>query len=489
MTNPKMELAFREPAKRITKKNRTAQRGEALNTVINWKNTTNGAYDGEKLYRYLFDEAYKVTGAADAVEMWRIQKTCLLVGKKVIGKARIGSTVNALDQGGSQGVKLIKGSIVTERDANGRTQTGLYHLFIPAFDALEGFFDVYGKCIVETPEKPLKGIDGDIIYIGSKQFIKNTRDGLKNDARELNEYIRQFPNTLDEACRDSVEKSTFNIGKIYQQIEHNANLVINPIVRGNFVWQGGNRDTFVEFHPSPEGRFYVAWMPKPEDSNKKIMRYGQPHPENSHVGVGGVDSYDIDATVDSRSSKGAFLFYNKRHFLGDHTPVNLFVLEYAARPPKATIFYEDVLMAAVYYGYPLLIENNKQRIIHYFEERGYINYVMKRPDFLKPKNTRYVTNDYGVPSNSQDVIDQHAQAIEAYIEDYVGFNPETGDYGRMYFDRTLEDWIGYDISDRTKSDLTIASGLALLGAQKRVAPQTFEQKNNKKFFRKFKFNA
>ena len=49
-TNPRMELAFREPSKRITKNNKTTQTGEALNTVINWKNTTNNAYDGEKLH-------------------------------------------------------------------------------------------------------------------------------------------------------------------------------------------------------------------------------------------------------------------------------------------------------------------------------------------------------------------------------------------------------------------------------------------------------
>ena len=38
-TNPRMELAFREPSKRITKNNKTSMRGDALNTVINWKNT------------------------------------------------------------------------------------------------------------------------------------------------------------------------------------------------------------------------------------------------------------------------------------------------------------------------------------------------------------------------------------------------------------------------------------------------------------------
>ena len=56
-TNPRMELAFREPSKRITKKNKTSQKGDALNTIINWKNTTNNAYDGEKLHMLYLDEA------------------------------------------------------------------------------------------------------------------------------------------------------------------------------------------------------------------------------------------------------------------------------------------------------------------------------------------------------------------------------------------------------------------------------------------------
>ena len=56
--------------------------------------------------------------------------------------------------------------------------------------------------------------------------------------------------------------------------------------------------------------------------------------------------------------------------------------------------------------------------------------------------------------------------FEAYVEEHVGINSETGEMGRMYFQRTLEDWIGYKIDNRTKYDLTISSGLALLGAQK-----------------------
>ena len=487
-TNPRMELAFREPAKRITKTNKTGQRGEALNTLINWKNTTNGAYDGEKTYRLFIDEFAKFAKPADLLEMWRIEKTCLIVGRNIIGKARLGSTINPLDKGGREGVRLIADSDVMERDANGRTKSGLYHLFIPAYEALEGFFDIYGKPVVEDPKKPIMGIDGKPIDIGAKTYLKNTRRGLENDARELNEHVRQFPWTIGEACRDSVNGSTFNLGKIYQQIEHNMDIYPNPVIRGNFVWRGGVRDSVVDWHPSPEGRFWATWLPSPEQSNKKKMVDGMVVPANDHIGVGGVDSYDINQTVDARSSKGAFLFFNKFH-MDDTAPTNTFVLEYAERPPTATMFYEDLLMASVYYGYPLLIENNKRRVIVYFEERGYIGYVMKKPDFLRAKNSRYTMDDYGVPTNSADVIDQHAQAIEAYIEDFVGFNQDKGVMGNMYFHRTLEDWIKFRIDDRTKSDLSIAAGFSLLGAQRKRKEKKIADLSKMKWVRTYKFNA
>ena len=68
-TNPRMELAFREPAKRITKKNKTTSRGEALDTIINWKNTTNNAYDGSKTHMLFLDEAGKWLNPNDIREV------------------------------------------------------------------------------------------------------------------------------------------------------------------------------------------------------------------------------------------------------------------------------------------------------------------------------------------------------------------------------------------------------------------------------------
>ena len=167
-TNPRMELAFREPSKRITKNNKTSRTGDALNTIINWKNTTNNAYDGEKLHMLYLDEAdSKWEKPVDIREAWRIERTCLIVGRRIVGKALVGSTVNPMDKGGEEYKTLWEDSDPNERNANGRTKSGLYRLFIPAYDALEGFFDEYGNAVTEDPDGTVRGIDDEDIDVKS----------------------------------------------------------------------------------------------------------------------------------------------------------------------------------------------------------------------------------------------------------------------------------------------------------------------------------
>lgn len=482
-TNPRMELAFREPSKRITKNNKTSHKGEALDTIVNWKNTTANAYDGEKLHMLYLDEAGKWERPLDIQDVWRIHRTCLIVGRRVIGKALVGSTVNPLDRGGSQFKKLYYNSDPYERNSNGRTKSGLYKIFIPAYDALEGFFDKHGNPVINDPKKPVEGLDGEVIDIGAKTYLNNERKALMGDPYELNEVIRQFPFSEDEAFRDSTKSSHFNIGKIYEQISHNEEVYPSPVVRGNFMWKGGVQDSEVVWSPDKNGKWRVSWLPPQDIRNKKISKHGKYHPGNPLIGVGGVDSYDLDKTVDGRGSKGACHFYNK--FNMQH-PSNIFIAEYAERPPLARIFYEDILMASVFYGYPLLIENNKYGIVRYFEARGYDEYVMNRPEHLTPPGSSHNVKTKGIPSNSKDVIQAHAQAIEAYVHEHVGLNNDTGSYGRMYFNRTLEDWIGFNIDDRTKFDMTISAGLALLGSQKAVKEVKKSDMSEKVFLRRYK---
>jgi len=223
--------------------------------------------------------------------------------------------------------------------------------------------------------------------------------------------------------------------------------------------------------PNKSGRFKISWVPIFEMQNRMRLKNGVKYPANDHIGAFGCDSYDISGTVDGIGSNGALHGLTK--FSMEEAPSNQFFLEYVARPQTAEIFFEDVLMACVFYGMPILAENNKPRLLYHFKRRGYRGYSMNRPDKIYNKLSVTEKEIGGIPNSSVDMKQSHAAAIESYIEKHVGQN-EQG-YGNMYFSRTLEDWAKFDINNRTKFDASISSGLAIMACNKNLYAPTQER--------------
>jgi len=273
----------------------------------------------------------------------------------------------------------------------------------------------------------------------------------------------------------------FNLTKIYQQIDYNDSLITEHFVtRGGFHWKNGIKDSEVIWTPHSRGRFLVSWMPDKILQNRVINKRGIKYPDNDHLGSFGCDSYDISGTVGGGGSNGSL--HGMTKFNMDDAPSNEFFLEYVARPQTAEIFFEEVLMACVFYGMPILVENNKPRLLYHFKNRGYRGFCMNRPDKHYTKLSRTEKELGGIPNSSEDVKQAHAAAIESYIEKYVGLDlqesyREADLMGSMYFNRTLEDWARFDINNRTKFDATISSGLAVMANQKHLYMP--EQKQSK----------
>ena len=484
MDKPKTELAYRVPASKITKKNMhniDSDPIEGLNTTIDWKNTDDNSYDGEKLLLLIHDESGKWLKPNNILNNWRVTKTCLRLGNRVIGKCMMGSTSNALTKGGSEFKKLYYDSDPKTRNANGQTKSGLYSLFIPMEWNMEGFIDRYGMPVLEPHESPIEGINGDYIYGDAISYWENEVESMKNDADALNEFYRQFPRTESHAFRDESKQSLFNLTKIYQQIDYNDEMIKEHfITRGSFHWENGIKDSRVIFSPDKAGRFLISWTPNKNLQNRVVTRNGIKYPGNEHLGAFGCDSYDISGTVGGGGSNGALHGLTK--FNMDDAPSNEFFLEYVARPQTAEIFYEDVLMACVFYGMPILVENNKPRLLYHFKNRGYRGFSMNRPDKSFNKLSKTEKELGGIPNSSEDVKQAHAAAIESYIEKYIGMDfdgtfRDTEQIGSMPFNRTLEDWARFDISNRTKHDASISSGLAIMACQRHLyQPEKKESK-------------
>lgn len=475
MDKPKTELAFRVPASKITKKNMYDIEAEeilGLDTTIDWKNTDDNSYDGEKLLLLVHDESGKWIKPNNILNNWRVTKTCLRLGSKIIGKCLMGSTSNALAKGGSNFKKLYEDSDPATRNANGQTKSGMYSLFIPMEYNMEGFIDQYGHPVFYAPEKPVKGVDGEMIKGGAIDYWEAEVESMKGDPDALNEFYRQFPRTESHAFRDESKQSLFNLTKIYQQIDYADSLVKEHyLTRGSFSWENGIKDSRVIFRPDKRGRFNISWFPKAGLQNRWVEKRGIKFPGNEHLGSFGCDSYDISGTVGGGGSNGALHGMTKFHM--DDAPTNQFFLEYVARPQTAEIFFEEVLMACVFYGMPILIENNKPRLLYHFKNRGYRGFCMNRPDKHLNKLSKTERELGGIPNSSEDVKQAHAAAIESYIEKHVGIDMdgtfrENGEIGEMPFVRTLEDWARFDISNRTAFDATISSGLAVMANQKHL---------------------
>ena len=495
MERPKTELSYKVPSRRLTRKTiqattTTAEEGDqmGLDTTIDWKNTGDNSYDGEKLQILVHDESGKWEKPDNILNNWRVTKTCLRLGSKIVGKCMMGSTSNALDKGGSNFKKIYNDSDLTKkkRNRNGQTASGLYALFIPMEWNFEGFIDKFGFPVFDTPETPVEGIDGELIYNGVIDHWENEADGLKDNADALNEYYRQFPRTEKHAFRDETKESIFNLSRIYEQIDFNEEMVASGYVTtGSFQWKNGVKDTQVQFYPNPNGRFKISWILPTDMQNNIEVKNGIKYPGNKAFGAFGCDSYDISGTTDGGGSNGS-LHGLTSFSLSPDVPKSQFFLEYIARPQTAEIFFEDVLMAIVFYGMPILAENNKPRLLYHLKRRGYRGFSMNRPDKVRNKLSVTEKELGGIPNTSEDIRQAHASAIESYIEENVGITNE--EHGRMYFQRTLEDWSKFNINNRTKFDASISSGLAIMACQRHLYAPRAERQTRKIDFGFSKYN-
>lgn len=488
------KMDFGKPSEntRDAKKKRDTSTDDYLNTKVDWRNSTTLAYDSTKLVRYFCDEAGKRERPQNMLDHWANIKPTMLVGGLVVGKTIMGSTLNPKDRGGSEYITLYYGSDVTKRNENGRTATGLYSFFLPAHKNYEDFTDKYGICHeMVNPGDFFYNARGIKKTVGSLQYLEaEFKSARTMGPKAYNNTRRLDPITIDDAFRDELRSQLFDIEKINSQIKYNRNPEIEAkLMRGNFDWKDGLKDTTVVWKPSSDGRFLITWIPDEDMRSKWVRKNIFGHlckcPVNEHIGAFGCDPYDQTAVIDAKlvsnengveydkGSKGALHGLTGMN-LGD-VPSNHFFLEYIARPKTADMFFEDVLMACVFYSMPVLVENNKKLMLKHFRTRGYRGFIMSR--FDKDVNRLSVDEKElgGLPNSSEDIKNYHWSAIEEYVDKYVGeYKAEEGEtpireegiVGNMYFNRTLQDWLKFDVANRTRYDASISSGFAIMAVNR-----------------------
>jgi hypothetical protein len=462
---------------------------EGIDTYIRHYSTALNSMDGgKKVFRSAVDECGKFPKDVPFNRYWNVIKTSHRQGSRIVGKAMVGSTVNSKKKGGAEFESVYNQSNQYERNPNGQTASGLYKLFIPAYLGFEGKYDEYGFSIVDNPKVKIMTDEGIYTTVGSREYLENEAKALERNPEDLNEQLRQFPFTEKDAFRDESGDCEFNIIKLSEQEDHNKEeleeifdgvkiLGNNDIERGNFTWRNGVQDTEVIWNPNPIGRFWIKkeCHPPIEFRNKKEKKFKNGitayAPIGEHLGGFGVDPYNRDKSADGRGSKGAIHLSTTTNV--STLPNESFILEYIDRAKKVTIFFEEVLMAMVYYSIPMLSELSNEAFLQYIYDRGYRHYSLNNP-FKNYQELSHTEKKLGgAPPQSTKIADQQFYAIESYIEDNIGIahdnrNRPKGTMGNMPFTRTLEQWREVDLADRTKYDAFISSSLSRLACQRRI---------------------
>jgi hypothetical protein len=477
LDSPK-EFEFASPLTNTkeAKKSKTNNADEYLNNLVDYQPTKDDSYDGQAMFMYLGDEAGKWKKPSDYIQHFGQVSPTMLEGGEVVGKAFIGSTVGAMSKGGEQFEKMYHSSDVTKRnEVTQMTSSGLYGYFLPAQDNMSSFTDIYGICHKERPKNNVKNIKGKLILTGAVDFLISQEESKRKESdRALNEQYRAFPRIIEHAFRDESGEGVFNKTKLYEQIEYNKKTMDEEkYVVGNFDWVG-TIDGDVEFQPNPHGRFKVSWMPSIVDNTEALQNRvkevnGKFYPLNTECVRFGCDPFSYKSTHGA-GSKGSI--HGKTLTLPEGgAPSNKFVVEYIARPPDETTFFEDVIKVIRFYGAPILIESNRLDLLRHLRNRGYRGFAMDRMDRVKLNDNE---KEYGGQMMSgKDMLDSHMGAIGTWIQNFVGIYQDEikklrpiGEMGDIPFNETLTDWLKFDPDDRTKFDATISSGLAIMACQK-----------------------
>lgn len=437
-TTPKSEIRFYKTSVK-GKLSKADDLGDELESVIDFRSSDTNAYDGYKLKRYLVDEVFKTT-EVDIRKRHNAHRECLVdpITNTIIGKVLYTSTVDLVEGKMDTYRKFWKDSNQENKTDNNRTRTGLYRHFRSAAESIQP--DKYGKVDVQRNTK----------------FILNELEGLKDSPQDYDEYRRRYPLSVEDAFRPTASNCLYDVQKLSDRLDL-LNLFEPKYIVGDFRWiDPDDYSKGVKFIEKKNGYFKLS-----KDIDYKSPEWNQvsysgskPTPRNKAKFVLGCDPFDHKTTVDNRKSNGAGSVFYKFDPLNP-LKSDKFVLIYCARPPKPSMFYDDMLKACWFFGCQMMFEDNKQGIRMYFDGVGADKFLFNVPG----------RNEPGIPAT----VKTH-EAISNHTMEYITDCIDLVDYPEL-----ISDWMEFDINNTTKFDLAMASGYTLMAAN-RMTPKVEDKK-------------
>jgi hypothetical protein len=487
---PKDRMRFDSPSTRLATGKKT------LGGIIDFATTKEGSfYDGKKQYYHLSDENGKLRDV-DANERLGVVLPTLEEGANIKGFIALPSTVEEMDsRGGAEFYQLNEQSSFYDRDKMGRTKTGLARYFDTAVNGFGGYVDIFGKGVIFDPDKKdmwkIKGgkTVGSLTHITSRRK-KLEESGKVDDKDVLIQYKQRFPIEYMEAFSNSGGGVGFDDMVLSEQMNDLRLMDAEGRAkyrRANLLWEkpDGTRLTPEEFvglgyHRIPnitdswnvivelnsEGSIIISKLPSLKNAKQKKGKHWYPMMSGVFTASNDTFTHYTEREKGSKvnrsktgTSKGALTVFwemeesDKQKDVAEMESYR-FVLSYLDRPSD-DVFNEICLMACVLYGADMFPENNIDNTIKWFEDRGYLGYLLYDVDVStgKPK-----------PKAGFKAGSETKQRLFKLLANYIKNHAR-----RTWHPDIVGQWVAIkNIEDMTHYDLITSTGGCLLGSESRM---------------------
>lgn len=452
--DPNDELRFFNPSRRGASAD--DEQEEALNSWIDFGASGEAVYDGPELDTYGSDESGKTKRPVSIKERQNTVRYCSEIDGEFLHRKQWYTTTVEIDEDKKGNLEednyefqeLTAMSNPLERDDNGRTMSGLYTYFLPAYKGM--YFDKYGY---PDEEK-------------AKVYLLNTRRKLEQEGktRELSSFKRKNPMTFKEAFSADGEQTLYDPEKLNGQLDDILWASKTLVEKGDLIWKDGyevkrphptKTNEFiantVEWVINPNGKFEKVrgWMPK--EANNVYERGGVFFPNNKNSIKMACDPFKYDKTKDKRRSNcAAFAYQVSDAMFPDEVYDDMFVMRYVYRENSTRLANMDVLKMAWFCGSEVLFERNVDHWKRDFAEMQCHGFLMWLPN----------EQECGIMSDGRgNTIQTICNYTEAYINKFIH---------KVYFKELImkeTGWLGFKVEDTEKFDEPMSAGYCLIAVK------------------------
>lgn len=428
--------------------------------------TKEDGFDGPKIYCSWLDEFMKYESPYPQIFFDKSSEATKLQ-HEIVGKQYLTCyPPEDNSRGFYEARKIWKECMLSTKNSEGQTKSGLYKFFLGALNATEGTFDWYGNA------------DQALAY--RKNHAR--RDQAKGDRVALQRLKRQYPEKETEMWEAGGSGSAFDNIRLSEQkklVEQEEENGAKLFVDGNLEWTGEPYNSpvvWVELSPEQidaghVGRFRCFEKLMPDEINRiinehSIDMYGNYRPTDDAICVTSVDPTDYrQASEAAEGSKNSIICGavedTVRNTRFNRIASNIPFFEMLHRDDDPDVLLEDVVKLIFYANSYVLVEANKGWLITKLKKMNLQNFMIiydKSKKIFRP----YKDGDETVSVyTSEHLIDEYCRAIATYIRKVGIGEVEYLKYLKSI--RLIDQLMEFDPKDTKKYDLVVSFGYWRLG--------------------------